>query len=145
MQYEKQKLTYAEVEAIGNNVIRIKESFQPNDNLSAIKTALLLLDFAIGKAYNFIITADQNLVKQNCELDENGSPKIKAQILGLNGEKTPPEPLWKDDGKEKYNEAIKKLLAEEIEIDLPKFNLNDLLECKPKIGEGYQNILKYIV
>lgn len=140
------KIKNYEVQQIGSTVSAILNSYTPHDNLTPLRFAVFALDSAIAVHYNSLITKINLMFNNSVELDEKGVPKKKAKLIGINGkEESSEEYLWKEGAQEKFQKENEKLLMEEVEIDFPKFNLCDILEGKPKLQEGYQTILKYIV
>jgi hypothetical protein len=146
MQYEKTKLTYGEIEGAGNTVISIIKTFTQTETLNTLKVATFLFDSAIGKFYNYYMKSSSDLLVKYVEVNEDGSPKMKVPIIGINEKEKPQQDfLWKsDDAKKLFQTELAELANTEVEVSLPKFNLADLLECKPKIGDSYHLIIKYI-
>lgn len=140
------KLTKAEINQLEQLCGSVVRKWQGNETMT-------MLRFAIRDLADVIYPHYINFAKETNELlfkyieTENGKPKYKAQIISINEkEKQEKEFLWKtEEGEAEYNKLIDEYLKSEVEVDIRKYELKDLLETKITLQETeiYQ-LLKYI-
>jgi hypothetical protein len=140
------KLTKAEINQVEQLCGAVVKRWQGNETMSLQKFAIRDLADTIYPHYIAFAKETNELLFKYIET-ENGKPKYKAQIIDINAkEQKEKEFIWKtEEGEAEYNKLIDEYLKSEVEVDVRKYELKDLLETKITLQETeiYQ-LIKYI-
>jgi len=121
------------------------KKMKPEDKVTLFALDLMCLGDEIKKLYAHYVSESNKILFKYIEV-ENGEPKKKATILGIDGENKSSEYIWlNNDSEAKFNKEIEKFIAREYEIEILMHDASLLIDSNMTLSDtSYMVILKYI-
>lgn len=142
------QITNAEIQTLKQHCSMLITRWQQEGaTITLFRWATMELSDTLNEPYLQCGKKNNEIVKKYAEFGEDGMPKMKAKILDIRKkeDEQKSEILFKsDEDKEKCDAEIDALALDKVEIELPKYPIDKLLEQNIKFGTPEHFIISFI-